>query len=134
MKKYILFFSITICYLFSDEIKLYNDSPFELIATVQAATGQVLAQKTLAPDEQSIWNSEQKSTDLEIEYRSTGSYTPYTVIWRCSYQGFYSVCVNVASGAMVAANSCPGAKFCQPKPEEKEKNNTEKSTSCNGCN
>lgn len=123
-------------FLFADAIKLFNDTPFELTAIIQSATGKVVAQKTFAPEEQSTWSTDQTSTEWTASYDASGSYTPYTVIWRCSYEGYYSVCTEVAAGAMVTANSCPGAKFCRPKPKQDQKNNqnqNNKKTACRAC-
>ena len=108
-------------FISADAVKLFNDTPFELTALVQSANGKVVAQKNFAPNEQSVWSTDQVSTEWTSVYDASSSYTPYTVIWRCSYEGYYSVCSDVASGAMVTANSCPGAKYCKPKPK-KDKN------------
>jgi len=135
MKKLLILFLFPISFLFADSVTLYNDSAFELTAIVQAATGKILAQKTFHPGEQSTWDSDQTSTQLETDYDSSGSYTPYTVIWRCSYEGYFSVCSNIASGAMVTANSCPGSKFCKPKPKKEDDKNQKQSgkTACRSC-
>jgi hypothetical protein len=134
MKKYFLLFFLPLSFLFCDSVTLYNDSAFELVAIVRAANGKVLAQKTLAPGEQSIWSPDQMSTDLDINYTSTSSYTPYTVVWQCSYEGIYSACYGIASGAMCVATQCAGPHYCTPKPKSEEnKENQNKPTACNGC-
>ncbi|NGX33107.1 MAG: hypothetical protein K1060chlam4_01168, partial [Candidatus Anoxychlamydiales bacterium] len=112
MKFLLIFLLMPSFFLFADGIKLFNDTPFELTAIVQSADGKVVAQKNFAPQEQSTWSTDQTTTDWTSSYDATGSYTPYTVIWRCSYEGYYSVCSEVAAGAMVTANSCPGSKYC----------------------
>lgn len=129
MKK-LIFLLLPISFIFADSITLFNDSAFELTAVVQSANGKIIAQETFHPGEQSIWDSDQTSTELDITYDSLGSYTPYTVIWRCSYEGYYSVCSNVSPGSMVTANACPGSKFCKKKPEKKD---ADSQTSCNSC-
>jgi len=134
MKKLFILFLFPIISLLADSITLFNDSAFELTAIVQSATGSILAQKTFHPGEQGVWDSDQISTQLDVEYNTSGSYTPYTVIWRCSYQGYYSVCSNVSPGAMVTAHSCPGSKYCQPKPKKNDKDqNQNGQTSCGSC-
>ncbi len=127
MNFFLLFLFIPGSLLFADAIKLFNDTPFELTAIVQSADGKVVAQKNFAPNEQSVWSSDQKSTEWISSYNSSSSYTPYTIIWRCSYEGYYSVCTDIAAGAMVTANSCPGSKYCKPKPKN------DKKTSCRSC-
>jgi hypothetical protein len=117
-------------FVFGESIKLYNDSPFQLTAIVEAANGNVLTQKVMAPNEQSVWDTSQISTQLKINYQSSTSYTPFTVIWQCDYQGYYSVCTNVSPGSIVAATTCPGPHYCQPKPKQA---NDDKQTSCNNC-
>lgn len=123
-------------FLFADGIKLFNDTPFEITAIIQSADGKIVAQKNFAPQEQSTWSTDQMTTDWTASYDSSGSYTPYTVIWRCSYEGYYSVCSEVSAGAMVTANSCPGSKYCKPKPKDDQKNDqnqNNKQTSCSSC-
>jgi len=146
MKKLLIFFLLFTASISADAVKLFNDTPFELTALVQSANGTIVAQKNFAPNEQSVWSTDQVSTEWTSVYDSTSSYTPYTVIWRCSYEGYYSVCSDVASGAMVTANSCPGAKYCKPKPKKDKNDQTQdsenknsktqnsKKTSCKSCN
>jgi hypothetical protein len=129
MKKIFVIFFLNITFLFADSVTLYNDSIFELTAIVRGANGKVLAQQTLAPGEQSGWNTDQKNTELEAQYSTTSSYTPFTIVWQCSYEGIFSVGYNVASGATVVATECSGPHYCKPKPKESEKNQT----SCNSC-
>ncbi len=131
MKKIFLLIFLPITFLFADSVVLYNDSSFELVAIVRAANGKVLAQKTLAPGEQSTWSTDQMTTQLDTEYDSSSSYTPFAVIWQCSYEGIFSVCYNVASGATVVATQCSGEHYCKPKP--KSNGNEKNQTSCNDC-
>jgi len=131
MKRLFLLFFIPITFIFADSVTLYNDSIFELIAIVRSASGKVLAQKTLAPGEQSIWSTDQITTQLDIEYDSSGSYTPFTVQWQCSYEGVFSVCYNVASGSIVVATKCPGPHYCKPKPKKEEDQENQKSNNKN---
>ena len=120
MKIFLIPFLLLISYCFAESLTLINDSAYELTAIVQSANGKILAQPTLHPGDQLIWNSDQDPTDLKMEYNSSGSYTPYTVIWRCSYEGYYSVCSNVSPGAIITANTCPGARYCKPKPKKEK--------------
>jgi hypothetical protein len=135
MKKVILLISILLIYnIFADSVTLFNDSPFNIIAIIQSANGKVLGQVNLKPNEQSVWSTDYDVTQLDVDYDVSSSYTPYTVIWRCSYEGFYSVCTNVASGANVTANSCQGPRYCQPKPKKKNGEDQEQTSACIDCN
>lgn len=133
MKKYFLLFLFFANFVFCDSITLYNDSAFELVAVVRAANGKVVAQKTLAPGEQSIWSPDQISTDLSIKYDYSSSYTPFTVVWHCSYEGIYSACYGLASGSMCVATQCSGPHYCNPKPKSEEDQKNQKPTACNNC-
>ncbi len=128
---FFLFMIIIMNPIFADSVTLYNDTPFELTAVVQSANGRVLAQKSMQPGEQSNWDTDQDVTQLDVDYNVQTSYTPYTVIWRCSYQGFYSVCTNVATGAIVTANACNGPRYCRPKPKKGQQGDDE--TACLTC-
>jgi hypothetical protein len=130
MRKIFLLMFAIVSIAVGDSITLYNDSVFELIAIVRGADGTLLAQQTFSPGEQSVWSTDQMSTSLDVPYDASSSYTPYTVIWKCSYQGVFSVCYNVASGAIVVATGCAGAGYCNPKPKNNNKNDQ---TSCNFC-
>lgn len=134
MKKIVLLFSIFFIFnIFADSVTLFNDSPFNIIAIVQSANGKVLGQLNLKPNEQSVWSTDYDVTQLDIDYEGSASYTPYTVIWRCSYEGFYSVCTNVASGASVTANTCQGPKYCKPKPKKKKDDEQNHTAACVDC-
>ncbi|MBN1914915.1 MAG: hypothetical protein JW769_03395 [Parachlamydiales bacterium] len=107
--------------LFADySVVLFNDSPFELTAQVQAANGTIIGKTTLKPGEQNIWRSDLSRTYLNTPNTPKVSLTPFSVIWYCPYGGFYSMCSNVPPGATVTANTCPGSRYCQPKPKEQK--------------
>jgi len=123
MKK-IIIFSLLFKSIFAYSLFLINDSPFELTAIIQGATGVFLGQETLQPGEQKQWSTDIKRTEIKEIYNATFSITPFTVIWKCSYQGYYSICAEVSPGSTVRANFCLGSKECTPKPEPE--NNKEK--------
>ncbi|MBN2479757.1 MAG: hypothetical protein JXA94_05975 [Parachlamydiales bacterium] len=129
---FILSIFLFIGYSYADSLYLYNDTPFQLTAIVQSANGKVLGQTTFQPGDQSNWDSDSSKTQLDINYDATSSYTPYTVIWRCEYGGFFAMCSNVAAGSNVSASECPGPHYCKPKPK-KQNSEDEDDTSCNGC-
>ncbi len=101
-------------------ISLINDSPFILVVVIQSADGRPIAQKTLRPGEQTSSVTNLDPTELDLPGVSGGSYTPYSVVWKCSNGGFYSVCSNVSPGALIRATDCAGSYYCKPKEKEKE--------------
>lgn len=101
-------------------VVLLNDSPFALTAQVQAADGTVLGEATLKPGEQNVWRTDLTRTYLKAPETAQVSLTPFSVIWLCPHGGYYSMCTSVTPGAMVTANTCPGARYCQPKPKEQK--------------
>ncbi len=105
----------------SGTILLYNDSPFILTATIQASDGTYLGEFTIQPNQQKNFTTNLSPTQYEHPGRPEVSLTPYTVIWQCPSEGFYSMCNRVSPGSMIRANDCPGLQFCSPKKENKEK-------------
>lgn len=99
----------------SGSILLYNDSPFILTATIQASDGTYLGQFSVQPNQQKNFTQNLFPTGYEHPGKPEVSLTPYTVIWQCPSEGFYSMCDGVSPGAMVRANQCPGYRFCDPK-------------------
>lgn len=100
-------------------ILLMNDSPFILTASIQAADGTFLGQNTVQPGQQITWTRSLNPTPYTHPGTPNVSMTPYTVIWQCSSEEFYSMCTTVAPGALVRANACQGTRICKPK-EKKE--------------
>jgi len=96
-------------------ILLMNDSPFILTASIQAADGTFLGQNTVQPGQQITWTSSLNPTPYTHPGTPVVSLTPYTVIWQCSSEDFYSMCTTVAPGALVRANACQGTRMCNPK-------------------
>lgn len=120
MKK-ILFFSLFFVKIFSYSLVLINDSPFELTAVVQSASGVVLGQENLQPNEQRQWTVDMVSTEIKEIYNSTTSVTPFTVVWKCAYKGYYSINSNVSPGATVKAQDGVGSKECTLPPKKTKK-------------
>jgi hypothetical protein len=131
MKKLIFFLLLAKC-VFSDytpftvsespySLFLINDSPFELTAIIQSATGTFLGQEILQPGEQRQWTADLERLELKGIYDADASITPFTVIWKCSYKGYYSICTQVSPGATVSAHGCSGSKECTPKPKKDER-------------
>jgi hypothetical protein len=104
----------------SGSILLYNDSPFILTATIQASDGTYLGQFSIQPNQQQNFTQNLNPTGYDHPGKPDISLTPYTVIWQCPSEGFYSMCTNVSPGALVKANECPGYRFCSPKQDQKK--------------
>lgn len=119
-KTFLLFLSLFCINCFSYSIVLINDSPFELIAIIQGANGEFLGQELLEIGDQKQWTTDIKRTDLKDIYNNKTSLTPFTVIWKCTYKGYYSICTEVSPGSTVSANDCPGSKICEKKPKEEK--------------
>jgi hypothetical protein len=109
-------------------ILLLNDSPFILSATIQAADGTFLGQVTLQPGQQSTWTTSLDPTSYKHPGTPDVSLTPYTVIWQCSSDEFYSMCSIVSPGALVRANDCQGTRICRPKGKQQRNQPTPAST------
>jgi hypothetical protein len=101
----------------SGTILLYNDSPFILTATIQASDGTYLGQFSIQPNQQKNFTTNLSPTGYAHPGRPDVSLTPYTVIWQCPSEGFYSMCTRVSPGSMVRANDCEGYRFCNPKEQ-----------------
>ena len=103
-------------------VLLYNDSPFILTATVQASDGSFLGQYSIQPGQQKNFTTNLSTIPYETPGAPDVSLTPYSVIWQCPSEGYYSMCTIVSPGCLVRANGCPGNRFCQakqPPPEQK---------------
>jgi len=101
-------------------IMLLNDSPFILTATIQASDGTFLGQFSIQPKQQTNFTTNLTYTEYQHPGTPEVSLTPYTVIWQCPSEGFYSMCTSVSPGSLCSANQCPGPHFCSPKPKNKE--------------
>jgi hypothetical protein len=105
----------------SGSILLYNNSPFILTATIQASDGTYLGESTIQPNQQKNFTTNLSPTQYQHPGRPDVSLTPYTVIWQCPSEGYYSVCTNVSPGSLVRSNDCPGSYFCDPKKQKEKK-------------
>lgn len=103
----------------SGSVLLLNDAPFILSATIQGSDGTFLGQITLQPGEQKNFTQNLSPTGYEHPGAPQISLTPYTVIWQCASDDYYSMCNNVSPGSLVRANDCFGYRICRPKKEAK---------------
>ena len=101
-------------------VLLLNDSSFILTATIQASDGTFLGQFSIQPGQQKNFTSSLNPTGYKRPGAPNTSLTPYTVIWQCPSEGYYSMCATVSPGSLCKANDCPGNHFCSPKPESKK--------------
>jgi hypothetical protein len=102
----LLFLSST---LFAGSLRLINDSPFVLRAVVRGADGSYLGEMILKPQHSNNW-----SDGLGVSGSYNQSQTPYNVTWYCMEGAVFSFCGVASSGSSVAAQSCDGARSCQP--------------------
>ena len=126
MKKFVFWnllvlFLVPVAALFAASLVLYNDSPNVLTAEVLGADGSSLGVFEVKPGEQKNFIVDLSRSQLKTYSDPTNSITPYSVVWRCSYKGIYSVSNRVSPGAMVRASAGQGMRYCEAKPEEKEK-------------
>ncbi len=98
-------------------ILLYNDSPYILTATIVASDGSYLGQFSIQPGQQRNITQNLSPTLYVRPGTPDISQTPYSVIWQCASDEYYSMCTNVSPGAMVRANDCRGYRVCKPKQD-----------------
>ena len=105
----------------SGGVLLYNNTSFILTATVQASDGTFLGQFTIQPGQQKNFTTNLSPTKINRPGAPQVSLTPYTVIWQCPSEGFFSTCTEVSPGGLIRAGDCPGSHFCTPKKKDEEK-------------
>lgn len=116
LRKIFLFFFVLTPFFFSLQaatVRVINDSPFPLGATILSATGVVMGRETLAPTQQWSWENQHVNTDKS-------SQSPFTVVFYCQTGGVYGTVGNVTTGSMVQATTCTGARYCTPKDNTKK--------------
>ena len=123
LKKIGLFFFI-MPLLFSSlhaaSVKLINDSPFPLSATILSATGTVMGRQVLQPQEQVSW----QNSDVDV---NKNSQTPFTVIFYCQTGEVYGTVSGVGVAGLVQASTSAGPRFCKPKDDKKGREEQKKS-------
>ena len=120
LKAFVLIFLFMFSYGFTDSILLINDSGYDLTAEIRAANGDVLGSFQIGSGERQNFMVTLSRSQLKTPNVPSNSITPYSVVWKCSYKGIYSVNTGVSPGAMVRANSGDGGKYCESKPEEEQ--------------
>ena len=115
MKGFFLLFFIACLPLGASSVKLYNDSPYPLQAVIQAADGSKMGEVLVQPNVLMIWNSENAMAGY---HQTTGSESPFTILWYCTEGEPYSVCSLVGNATMVTAQSCAGTRQCKTPPKK----------------
>jgi hypothetical protein len=112
--------------LFAATVRLYNDSPFPLRATIRGADGTYLGEMILNSFHGSAWTD---TYGFGGNYgmgnitgkQSTSSQTPYNVTWHCLDGGNFSYSYAVPDAGTCNALGGDGPKTCKPsKQEEKQ--------------
>jgi hypothetical protein len=120
----IIWFLPALCWAISGDntgsVLLLNDSPFILTATIQASDGSYLGEFSVQPGQQKNFTQNLSTTPFRHSGTPDVSLTPFTVVWQCPSEGFYSMCSQVSPGSLVSANNCPGSHFCSPKKDKKK--------------
>ncbi len=101
-------------------VRIINDSPFPLSATILSATGEVFGRYSIQPQQQVGW----QNSNVNVNKTSQ---SPFTVIFYCSTGEVWGTVSGVATGAMVQASTASGPRFCKPKDDKKGKEEQEKS-------
>lgn len=101
-------------------VRLLNDSPYSLIAVVQAADGTFLGQEVFYPGQQRQFVYNFNPSNVTAPSAPPVSMTPLVVVWKCLNESFYSSCQEVSPGALVRANGCPGGNYYCPLPKEQQ--------------
>lgn len=116
---FLIFFILPfICY--GATVRIINDSPFPLSATILSATGEVFGRYSIQPQQQVGW----QNSNVNVNKTSQ---SPFTVIFYCSTGEVWGTVSGVSTGAMVQASTASGPRFCKPKDDKKGKEEQEKS-------
>ena len=105
-------------------VRLINNSPYDLRAVIRGSDGSFLGEIVVRSQKETNWTDAYgqygvwggANSTMNENYRSR---TPYTILWYCLDGGDYAVCDNVATGGLVMAQGCPGARMCKPQKKEK---------------
>jgi hypothetical protein len=95
--------------IWADSLVLVNDSNVQLSAVIQDATGTILEETVIDPQDSSTWSLD---SFFGFDANVTNPQTPYTVNWYCMSGDLYSTCRDVPSDSTVMAQSCMGGQQC----------------------
>lgn len=116
--KSLLIFLVILSSLHAGSLKLINDTPYILLARIQAADGTKMGELTLKSNEIKTWSNYSNK-----RWTPNKSMTPYRVLWYCNNKDshLFSVHEFVASGSTITATQGSGTHICPPQEEEKKK-------------
>lgn len=123
--KWILLCLVSPLFIHAGSVKLFNNGPYDLQAVIRGNDGSFLGEILVQSQKEAFWD------DTYGQYGNYGgtnpnrnqnytTKTPYTVLWFCLDGSDYAVCNNVATGALVISQSCPGARQCKPQKKTPE--------------
>lgn len=107
--------------LFSESIRLYNDSPWKLRAAIRGADGTYLGEMIVLPEHFVTWSNAYPSFGpggQQYQPNPNRTMTPFVVQWSCLDGDVFGVCTNIPTGGAAIAESCNGPKYCKP-PKKK---------------
>ena len=115
-----IFFTTFLC---AGSVRLYNDSPYKLRASIRGSDGTYLGEMIVLPEHFNTWSDAYPSFGpggRQFAPNPNRTMTPYTVQWSCLDGGVFGVCSNVPSGGTAIAGSCSGPKYCKPPKKKKD--------------
>src|SRR5690348_12408351 len=98
------------CLIWGDSLVLVNDSNVLLNAVIQDATGTILEETVINPQNSSTWSLDYLYKGYDAE--ESNPQTPYTVNWYCMSGDLFGTCRDVPSDSTVMAQSCMGGQQC----------------------
>jgi hypothetical protein len=94
----------------ANSVTLMNDSTYTLRASIYDATGALLGEFVLNPNDATLWSDDYENFGT---VSSDAPQVPYSVNWFCMNGSPYGTCEDVAAGSVVTAQSCGGTQECQ---------------------
>ena len=91
-------------------IRLVNDSAFTLEATIISAEGNVMASRTIAPQQFYQW-----TYSPPVRAGNFNPISPFTVVWRCTDNKEFGVSTYVGNAQWAQASTSNGPQYCTVK-------------------
>ena|ERR1700719_2428464 len=105
-----LLFLVASSISWANSVTLMNNSTYTLRASIYDATGTLLGEFVLNPNDATLWSDDEYNWGTE---NSDAPQVPYSVNWMCMNGSPYGTCEDVAAGSVVTSQSCGGAQECQ---------------------
>lgn len=116
MKRFIIIPLLFSLCLNGDEIKLTNDSDYDLSATIRDANGQIVGKIDIPAHTADVWTSAGELWNLPQSPSDEMPPPPpndhYLVTWYCRGGEEFSSCDEVYNQSTINANGCPGNQQC----------------------